>query len=298
MTGVQTCALPIYARCRASSSVICGSGTNGRFSSSVNACPGASPITRASCSLVFSYSFRAAVARWLPLVDRLSPIELLRTVLADSAYALEMRGPGFRQSRENLKRLRAMIRRFQNRGYATLGRVADHLDELAAGDEANATIDASDSVSLMAVHASKGLEFPIVFLVNIGRGTGNVRPPIRVAQDRAGEAHVAVADYQSEADAETQAREREETTRLLYVAVTRARDRLYFSTSVVAGQARMGVGGLGWVLPQSLRHTIASAVPVDRDVQVTWSGRGGAHHFLVPADSLPTDRPTGPAPVI
>ena len=32
------------------------------------------------------------------------------------------------QARENLKKLRGMVRRFQNRGYATLARVADHLD--------------------------------------------------------------------------------------------------------------------------------------------------------------------------
>ena len=36
-----------------------------------------------------------------------------------------------------------MIRRIQNRGYATLGRIAAHLDRLAVGDEANAAIDAS-----------------------------------------------------------------------------------------------------------------------------------------------------------
>ena len=228
---------------------------------------------------------RAATSRWLPWVDRLTPTELLRTVLAESSYALEMRGRGYRQARENLKRLRAMIRRFQNRGYATLARVVDHLDALAEGDEANATIDAQDAVSLMTVHAAKGLEFPIVFLVNVGRGTGTGRAPIRVAHDRTGEAHVAVADYQSEADLETQAREREETTRLLYVAVTRARDRLYFSTSVVNGQARMGPGGLGAMLPQSLRAVLASAVPTERDGQVTWNGRAGrVHRFLVPAD--------------
>ncbi len=81
----------------------------------------------------------------------------------------------------------------------------------------------------MTVHASKGLEFPIVFVVNMNRGTGNSRAPIRVVADVKGEASVAIADYQSEADEDAVAKEREETKRLLYVALTRARDRLYLS---------------------------------------------------------------------
>ena len=64
------------------------------------------------------------------------------------------------QARENLKKIRAIIRRIQNRGYATLARIVTHLDRLAVGDEANAVIDATDAVSLMTVHAAKGLEFP------------------------------------------------------------------------------------------------------------------------------------------
>ena len=113
----------------------------------------------------------------------------------------------YRQARENLKKLRAMVRRYQNRGYATLARVAEHIERLAVGDESNAAIDAHDAVSLMTVHASKGLEYPIVFVVNMGRGTGNARAPIRVAADVKGEASVAVADYQSEADEDASARD-------------------------------------------------------------------------------------------
>ena len=57
-----------------------------------------------------------------------------------------------------------------------------------------------------------------MFVVNIGRGTGGVRAPIRVAANVGGEAAVAIADYQSDADEDAQARDREETKRLLYVA--------------------------------------------------------------------------------
>ena len=177
-------------------------------------------------------------------VDRRTPSDLLRQVLTETAYGCEIRGPRQRQARENLKKLGAMVRRFQNRGYATLARVADHLEQLAVGDESNAAIDAEDAVSLMTVHAAKGLEFPIVFVVNMNRGTGNTRAPIRVAAGADGEPAVAIADYQSEADEDAAARDREETKRLLYVALTRARDRLYLSATLANGTMRASRGSL------------------------------------------------------
>ena len=152
-----------------------------------------------------------------------------------------------------------MIRRAENRGYTTLARIAEHLDRLAVGDESNAAIDAVDAVSLMTVHAAKGLEFPVVFVVNMGRGTGGIRAPIRVTNDASGEASVAIADYQSDADEDLQAREREETKRLLYVALTRARDRLYLSATVKDGACRMGRGSLGDVLPAPVRAMFVAA---------------------------------------
>jgi ATP-dependent helicase/nuclease subunit A len=202
---------------------------------------------------------RSIVPAWLADVDHATPAQLLDRVLRDTAYAYERRGPRRVQARENLKKLRALIRRAQNRGYATLSRIADHLERLALGDESNAAIDAVDAVSLMTVHAAKGLEFPIVFVVNMGRGTGGVRPPIRVAQVGP-DASVAIADYQSEADEDALAREREESKRLLYVALTRARERLYLSGTVQAGRFRAGRGSLAEVLPDWVKAMFSEAV--------------------------------------
>ncbi|MGC4082621.1 MAG: UvrD-helicase domain-containing protein [Vicinamibacterales bacterium] len=221
---------------------------------------------------------RAAVPSWLALVDRLAPSELLGRILSETALAFELGGVRYRQARENLKKLRAMVRRYQNRGYATLARVAEHIERLAVGDESNAAIDAHDAVSLMTVHASKGLEYPIVFVVNMGRGTGNARAPIRVAADVKGEASVAVADYQSEADEDASAREREETKRLLYVALTRARDRLYLSASVSQGQFRPTRGALADVLPDTLNALFVRASA--HEGSIAWTSASGAVHDL------------------
>jgi ATP-dependent helicase/nuclease subunit A len=221
---------------------------------------------------------REASARWRGLVDRMPPAELLDVILAESAYFVEMRGSRFAQARENLKKMRALIRRMQNRGYATLGRIAAHLDRLAVGDESNAVIDALDAVNLMTVHASKGLEFPVVFLVNLARGTGSYRDPIRVSTNPGSDdVSVAVGDFRSDADDDNGEKEREETKRLLYVALTRARDRLYLGSALKDGILQPGRGSLAEALPPSLIEQFSMA---GGDTTAEWRATSGAVHLL------------------
>ncbi len=225
---------------------------------------------------------RQACAAWLPLVDRLPPAELLDRILAESAYGFEIAGRRAAQARENLKKVRALVRRIQNRGYATMSRVAEHLDRLSAGDESNAVIDAADAVNLMTVHAAKGLEFPIIFLVNIGKGAGGSRSPIRlVADGGGGQPSVSIGDYLSDADADAVDREREETKRLLYVAVTRARDRLYLSAVTPGDRMHRARGSLADVLPGSVTDLLIAAAADGGPDVLEWSGQTARHRLRV-----------------
>ena len=226
---------------------------------------------------------RHSVARWLALVDRLPPAEVLELVLDETAYMFETQGPRVRQARENLKKIRAMIRRVQNRGYATMARLAEHLERLTAGDESNAVIDAGDSVSLMTIHAAKGLEFPVVFVVNLSRGTGGRRHAIRVVSDAEhGQAWLSVGDFQSEADADAKAKDREETKRLLYVALTRARDRLYLASEIKDARWRAFGGSLGDILPAGVKARFEAASPAPAPETTEWAAASGhVHAFRV-----------------
>ena len=107
--------------------------------------------------------------------------------------------------------MRSLVRRIQNRGYVTLGRIASHLDRLAVGTRRRRHRRPRRR-QLMTVHASKGLSSRCV-PGELARGTGNRRDPIRVAADPDGESpSVAVGDYQSDADEDVASREREETS--------------------------------------------------------------------------------------
>ena len=227
---------------------------------------------------------RVGARRWLGLVDRLPPAELVDRAIRESAYLYELRGPRVRQARENLKKMRSLVRRIQNRGYATLARIADHVDHLSTGDESNATIDAAGTVHMMTIHAAKGLEFPIVFVVGLSRGVGGARAPIHVLADRGdGLPSVTVGgsaeEIAGEIDDEERARALEETKRLLYVAVTRARDALYLSMLRSGDRVVAGRGSLADVLPVGFVRWLES-VPSGAGV-ADWRGdeQSAAHRF-------------------
>ena len=108
---------------------------------------------------------------------------------------------------------------------------------LEAGD--NQAQAGADAVQLMTVHAAKGLEFDAVFITGVEEG---LFPHEQSASDADG---------------------LEEERRLMYVAITRARQRLYLSfsqTRLLHGQTRYGVRSrfvdelpepaLKWLTPQ------------------------------------------------
>jgi DNA helicase II / ATP-dependent DNA helicase PcrA len=82
--------------------------------------------------------------------------------------------------------------------------------------------DNEDCVNIMTVHSSKGLEFPVVFLVNLVAD----RFPSRNRSEQIPIPDELIKEYLPKGDHHIQ-----EERRLFYVGITRAKDRLYFCAS-------------------------------------------------------------------
>ncbi len=141
-------------------------------------------------------------------------------------------GPQGRQAAGNLRKALQMIRVLEMERPLTLGGYAKRLNRIAAEgrEEAESLIHdpASDSVQLLTIHKSKGLEFPLVFMVNMG---GQSRGATRFMADRGrGYYYIKLGDLTGAGVEEAEKREalrlEAEQIRLFYVAATRARDYL------------------------------------------------------------------------
>jgi DNA helicase-2/ATP-dependent DNA helicase PcrA len=148
---------------------------------------------------------------------------------------------------------------------------------LEAGD--NQAQAGQDAVQLMTVHSAKGLEFDAVFITGIEEGL--------------------FPHEQSLSDADGV----EEERRLMYVAITRARKRLYLSfsqTRMLHGQTRYNVksrffdelpeGALKWLTPRNQGFGSGYA----REYQQAWQ-RGSGLSGIVGAGRVETPPPMRPS---
>lgn len=132
-------------------------------------------------------------------LETASPVELIENVIQAVGYR-DYILDGTPQAEDREENLGALLSDAQ--GFATL---SDFLEEVALMSSADSQSD-GNKVTLMTLHAAKGLEFPVVFMVGMEEG---ILPHSRVFE--AGPSEL------------------EEERRLCYVGMTRAREELHLS---------------------------------------------------------------------
>jgi ATP-dependent helicase/nuclease subunit A len=229
--------------------------------------------------------FEAWLRAERPAASWLGAEQLLDRALLRGGYELQIAGlPDARRRLANVRKLMRLAREWQSehgsdlRGFVDLLQSrSDGADGVAAREsEAPVEGEALDAVRLMTIHRSKGLEFPIVCVADLGRQVvPRAGALVKVGRDgvtlglrlrRVGEGRrVSVLAYDA-LKAEEREREAEEERRLFYVAMTRAQERL-----IVSGAARLErwedanrFAPIGWVgtafVPDIATHAAASAV--------------------------------------
>jgi DNA helicase-2/ATP-dependent DNA helicase PcrA len=138
-------------------------------------------------------------ARWRARLDALPHAELARLILDESGYTAMLQADRSAESAGRLENLAELARAMEE--YETLGAFLEHVS-LVMDNDADRE---ADKVTIMTIHAAKGLEFGTVFLAGWEEGVF----PSQRALDEGGNASL------------------EEERRLAYVAITRARRKCF-----------------------------------------------------------------------
>jgi DNA helicase-2/ATP-dependent DNA helicase PcrA len=158
----------------------------------------------------------AKVAIYVDIVDRIAAVahgdveEVVGTVLEASGYRAALLGSDDEQDQNRLANIEELLtdaRQFDEAN-AGGGRLEEYLERTWLVNETDDWDNETDKATLMTLHAAKGLEFPVVFIVAVEDG---VLPHERVGQHPD---------------------ELEEERRLAFVGITRAKEELQLSYAV------------------------------------------------------------------
>lgn len=264
-----------------------------------------------------------ALRAWLPAERAAAPRHslesLLDRVLAQTRYDLALlRLPGGARRLANVRKLMRLAREHEAEHGRDLRGFVDLVTQLGGGldgreqdreSEAPVEGEALDAVRLMTIHRAKGLEFPVVCVADLGRGSPSAGGDVvRVGRDgrvglklRAldgGRAQPAFA-YRAIGDARARA-ESDEEARLFYVAMTRAREQLILSGALPTEpwpDPRPGAPPLTWIgpafVPEIRRLAAPDADP--RGIAVT-DGQPVAYEIVRPQTLEASDDAPAPPP--
>ena len=157
---------------------------------------------------------KGAIAGFVGVMQRLQeaydsgagPQRMVEAAATESGYLLELEAERTVEAEgriENLREIGGVAAEFEQR--SPDGTLAEFLEQVSLVSEQDEYDEEAGSVTLMTLHNAKGLEFPVVFIIGLEDG---VFPHYRSMGDPA---------------------QLEEERRLMYVGVTRARERLYLT---------------------------------------------------------------------
>ena len=136
----------------------------------------------------------------------IAPSELVQRVMEQSGYVAELIADGTDEAEDRRRNLNELVNAaLQYQEENEEGSLEDFLASAALASDADSKDTDQDRVTLMTLHASKGLEFPVVYLVGMEQG---LFPSYRSLEDPSA---------------------LEEERRLCYVGITRAKERLFLS---------------------------------------------------------------------
>ncbi|QDV33262.1 UvrD-helicase domain-containing protein [Tautonia plasticadhaerens] len=195
---------------------------------------------------------RDRLERWRALKDRAPIATLLDRVLDESGFEAAIAAePLGDRKRANVRKVVRLAGDYDRGGYPLadfVARLRADLRQLAREDQAATNTEQGDAVRLMTIHRAKGLEFPIVIVPDLDRGSpptsrsvvvhDRFGPIVRIAPEPGEEP----TNPGSEEDpkglgdllhrASEEREERAEADRLFYVAATRAVSRLILSNGL------------------------------------------------------------------
>ena len=182
----------------------------------------------------------------------------------DSIYAAMDGGEG---NAANLQAFYQLAADFEVTSRRELGQFLEHLDALEEKGLMTTAEAAGGCVTIMSIHKSKGLEFPVVFLCGLGREFNRESLRAQVLCDKELGLGLSVADAVNRIRypaiskraivAKTATESLSEEMRVLYVAMTRPKDRL-----VMTYASRNLQGDLQNL---ALRYDIGGALQLTRD---------------------------------